>query len=382
MRLLNVKVESLASAFQIMAEAGCGSDATPALYLLDQRLLEVERYLRELSDSGRRLANLELQLAVLASARGPGADGPTGAPFAAPVSSSPVGPGAGGLCPGPLGPGEGVTFPGGPASPSAHFDPWSRYAGKGGGGHGPSGDGGPSGPPGGPPGGHDGAPHNYGDGHGARGNYGDGHGAMNMEKIFDDKVALSSEYSHAGGSHGDLWRVRVQNYWISKLPELMPVLDWVEQREAERDDLLELPELFVQAAQQGWRARWRRGFDLSRANELIWGFLNMALKGEAHRGFELAPRLNGLEGWRLAVRSIQRGRVNRLAELRKVVRNPPGITKLEEVENGIIRFENTLREYEACGGTKMSETDKKTDLLDMLPGDIRENLIWRSTGPQ
>ena len=59
------------------------------------------------------------------------------------------------------------------------------------------------------------------------------------------------------------------------------------------------------------------------------------------------------------------------------------LRRLEDVEQGIVNFDNTLREYVACGGTMPCDADLKTDLLDSLPTDIRENLLWRtvSGGP-
>ncbi len=48
------------------------------------------------------------------------------------------------------------------------------------------------------------------------------------------------------------------------------------------------------------------------------------------------------------------------------------------MEHGITTFDNNLREYEACGGKRPNDEDLKSDLLDSLPIEVRENLLWRT----
>ena len=84
---------------------------------------------------------------------------------------------------------------------------------------------------------------------------------------------------------------------------------------------------------------------------LIWGFLNTCLQGSAHSVFEGADMMNGLDGWRMIVQHIHSGRNVRLAQLRKLVRQPRPITKLEDVAAGITRYEKVLKDFEAAGGT-------------------------------
>ena len=47
-----------------------------------------------------------------------------------------------------------------------------------------------------------------------------------MDKVFDDKVAMSSDHVYDGNTNGEKWRIKVEGYWISKLPALLEVLDW------------------------------------------------------------------------------------------------------------------------------------------------------------
>ena len=121
------------------------------------------------------------------------------------------------------------------------------------------------------------------------------------------------------------------------------------------------------------------GAQRTRLSGVLWGFLNTCLKGEAHTVFEGADTLQGLEGWRLVVQDIQRGRGIRIATLRKLVKHPPHINKLEDVANGMLKYQNILKEYKAVDGILPSAQEQKSDLLDTLPQELRENLMWRAT---
>ncbi len=186
----------------------------------------------------------------------------------------------------------------------------------------------------------------------------------NIEKIFDDKIAISEDFKFNGVSGGDKWRVKIRGYWISRCPTLMPMLDWAERRETAP---VRVEDLYGKA--------WRRQSNFikipdeqtDRLNELIWGFLNTCLTGEARTSFESVHALNGLDAWRVIIQEVQRGRNIRLAQLRKIIRNPPHIGKVDDVANGILKFENNIREYVAAGGDEPNEKEKKSDLLDTLP---------------
>ena len=49
---------------------------------------------------------------------------------------------------------------------------------------------------------------------------------------------------------------------------------------------------------------------------------------------------------------------------------------------GITRYENLLRDYKAAGGQLPDVTEQKEDLVNMLPQEIRENLLWRASGKE
>ena len=49
-----------------------------------------------------------------------------------------------------------------------------------------------------------------------------------ISKLFDDKVALSNEYSYDGGDNGDHWLAKVRGYLVSKCTAMLPILKWAE----------------------------------------------------------------------------------------------------------------------------------------------------------
>ena len=194
-----------------------------------------------------------------------------------------------------------------------------------------------------------------------------------LEKIFDDKVALSETYKFVGGEGGERWRMKIRGYWIARFPALQSILNWAE-------DMGEKRITFELVSSRSLQGQWMTEASVPRLSELLWGFMNTCLAGEAHTCFETADTLNGLEAWRLIVRDIQKGKTMRMCQLRKLIRNPPQIAKLEDVDHGLIRFENLHREYADIVGDRAPHDDeKRTDLLECLPAEIREQLLWRST---
>ncbi len=194
-----------------------------------------------------------------------------------------------------------------------------------------------------------------------------------LEKIFDDKVALSETYKFVGGEGGERWRMKIRGYWIARFPALQSILNWAE-------DMGEKRITFELVSSRSLQGQWMTEASVPRLSELLWGFMNTCLAGEAHTCFETADTLNGLEAWRLIVRDIQKGKTMRMCQLRKLIRNPPQITRLEDVDHGLIRFENLHKEYAGIVGDRAPHDDeKRTDLLECLPAEIREQLLWRST---
>ena len=51
-------------------------------------------------------------------------------------------------------------------------------------------------------------------------------------KIFDARVGQSELYQYNGDSGGDAWRIRARGYLIGCCPEIAPILNWIEDRDA------------------------------------------------------------------------------------------------------------------------------------------------------
>ena len=78
---------------------------------------------------------------------------------------------------------------------------------------------------------------------------------------------------------------------------------------------------------------------------------------------------------------IRRGKDVHLAKLRNLIRSPKPITKIDDVNNGITCFENAIAEYIDAGGERPSDQEMKSDLLDVLPGEVSVHVMWQVTDP-
>ena len=54
---------------------------------------------------------------------------------------------------------------------------------------------------------------------------------------------------------------------------------------------------------------------------------------------------------------------------------------MESVAIGIAEFELRFKEYAEIGGNMPDDEEKKSDLLNILPGALRESFLWRATDP-
>ena len=76
----------------------------------------------------------------------------------------------------------------------------------------------------------------------------------------------------------------------------MEVLDWTIKQD---DRQITKASLESKRAEAVRNREWKDILEsevLDRLNGIIWGFMNLCLKGEAHRAFQMADRLNGLDG--------------------------------------------------------------------------------------
>ena len=159
-------------------------------------------------------------------------------------------------------------------------------------------------------------------------------------KLFDDKIPTYEEYRYNGVKGGDKWRLKVRGYWLSKCPQLLPVLNFVERAEDRiTRELLEhlvgptsgvMSDVSIQ--------------ELTTLSALVYGFLNTATHGDADDLMISVPELEGFEAWRVLCRHIDSGRTIRLDALRRRMRRPAPIRALTEVPQGVLRFSNLYRE--------------------------------------
>ena len=192
-------------------------------------------------------------------------------------------------------------------------------------------------------------------------------------KLFDDKIALDTRYQYNGSKEsGAAWRERVRGYLISKSPILHQMLPW-----AEGHDQMVITTAMTTAAVAG---RTTPG-DLTLLSIAVWGFLGTCCTSTAETIHGSGEKLNGFETWRRLCRHIDMGASLHLEELRSAVRHVvlKPIRRLEDVAIGVIEFEQTFRRYREAGGTMPPESELKSDLLAILPGEIREHLLIRST---
>ena len=97
--------------------------------------------------------------------------------------------------------------------------------------------------------------------------------------------------------------------------------------------------------------------------------------------FKIAEMLNGVDAWRRIVRHVDHGKAIYLETLRREkneIHQRP-IKSLEAVEEGVANFENVMQEYTKAGGPVAPDSELKSDLLRILPREIRELLLWHSS---
>ncbi len=206
-------------------------------------------------------------------------------------------------------------------------------------------------------------------------------GTLSSGKLFDDRVTGQEGFRFTGAKGGEAWKGKVERYLISKVPALHVLLGWAERHEGV------IEEAKLHEAVQGQLTIHRHDGSaedmLEVLNGGVWGFLSNCLSGEAETMFKQAKTLHGIDAWRRVVRFIDHGRSIRLETLRNEVRllHTRQIRNLEGVAIGLAEFENKLQEFTDLGGPAPEDADKKSDLLAILPQEMKELMIWRATDP-
>ena len=196
--------------------------------------------------------------------------------------------------------------------------------------------------------------------------------AYKERALFDDKLALTEEYRFNGVKGGPAWKGKLERYFISKAPVLQEILLWAEEGDAETITM----EKFKEAVGNKLTEE-----QVIVVNAAIWGFLSSSVSGSAETMFKGAKPLNGIDAWRRLVRYIEHGKAIRLETLRREIKmlHLRQISSLEKVEEGVAEFDNTLQEYVLAGGTAPTKAERKSDLLAILPGEMRETLLWKAS---
>ena len=200
-------------------------------------------------------------------------------------------------------------------------------------------------------------------------------GAVDNWNMFDRKLA-KSEFAYDGIKGGDSWKSRVRRHLLASVPAISEIFFWAERLP---EEIAVTPTLLRQAIGMSMTDR-----QIETLEAAIWGFLSLALTGEAETIFKRSPELWGVESWRQIVRFIEHGRSIRLANLRtemKTIHLKP-IISLQKVEIGIAEFENKWKDFVEAGGRDLDDVEKKEDLLALLPYDLKKELLFRTNGPE
>ena len=65
-------------------------------------------------------------------------------------------------------------------------------------------------------------------------------------------------------------------------------------------------------------------------------------------------------------------------EMKAAIAKP--IPSLEKMEEGIAEFEHAIKEHQDAGGKDYGDLNmKKNDLIQVLPGELSETMLWMAT---
>ena len=122
---------------------------------------------------------------------------------------------------------------------------------------------------------------------------------MKFGRLFDDKIASSPLYAYDGVKDGEKWLKKTRGYFMTKCPDLKPILAFAE---GMSEQVITADHLNAEAAKGGWMTEMSTG-GLGLA---VWGFLITCLAVAARACFEAVEELNGLDAWRLIALHIRR----------------------------------------------------------------------------
>ncbi len=158
-----------------------------------------------------------------------------------------------------------------------------------------------------------------------------------LNRIFDNKMAASSQFQYNGGKEGEKWKKKVRGYLVSQCSDIAPILDFAE-------DLGDEPLTKERLQAESGTYRWMTELNVVKLGDELWGWLNTALLDKAPDYFEGAGELIEFDGWGCIVQQIHKGGKTRDGTLRRLIKQMPNIAKLEDIESGTIRFEAIMRD--------------------------------------
>ena len=200
-------------------------------------------------------------------------------------------------------------------------------------------------------------------------------GTLRLDKPLDDKVAQSDNFKFNGKTGGLTWKDRAARYMIGKIPALKAVLEWAEKVELHGQNSIREEEIMYMVG-------IGMGQDEVRImNGAVWTFISLCVSDEAENVFRGAEALHGLDAWRRLARQIDHGRATRKELLRREVKDlyQKHIRSLDQVESAVAMFDNKIREYVEAGGTAPDQYEQKSDMHNILPGNLKEHLLNKVT---
>ena len=184
---------------------------------------------------------------------------------------------------------------------------------------------------------------------------------------FESRVTQQPEFKYDGKSGGPAWCKKVKNYLCGRNEHVESLLTFAEKR-----GLTEI----TNAEVASWATPACDTVTLSRR---VWTFLGLCVSGDADEAYNLCPSGNGFDVWRALQHVVFRGSEMRRLNLENRVRDPKAARDLGQIRSCVQTWATDYKEFKDLGGTALSERDRKTYLLKILPKDLRENLILNTS---
>jgi len=189
-------------------------------------------------------------------------------------------------------------------------------------------------------------------------------------KLFDEKVAKDARFSYDGLAKGATWRSDIYDYFISKCPDGEPWLAWAEHQGATAIT----SEMIVEASSSGRLMTEVNAYIFSHH---VWGFLQHCVTDQARQTFKNNARRDGLNIWRELVLDINSQTACRRHGLRDKVQMQTQVNANGMVKQALADWESLYQEYREAGGEEMAFEDRRSQLLRILPTELRKDVFRR-----